>query len=69
MEVTPALVSEPYLTIQHGIVVLPSSSVATPAFASMPAAARPGIAVQDFRGAQDFRAAQDSEQATRLGGP
>ena len=41
----------------------------TAPFSSMPAAARQGVGVQDFRGAQDLRAAQDSQQATRLGGP
>ena len=36
MEITPALVSEPYLTIQHGVVVPPTSFVATPALVSEP---------------------------------
>jgi multisubunit Na+/H+ antiporter MnhF subunit len=36
VEITPTLVSEPYLTIQHGIVVPPTSFVATPALVSEP---------------------------------
>ena len=36
LEVTPALVREPYLTIQHGIVVPPTSFVVTPALVREP---------------------------------
>ena len=36
VEITPALVSEPYLTVQHGIVVPPTSFVATPALVHEP---------------------------------
>src|SRR5664280_1424470 len=46
--VTPVLVSRPYLTVQDGVVVPPSSFSATGAV---------DFGAQNFRGAQDFRAA------------